>query len=78
MAYVAIEISSSKSIATLNDKCQNAGNPREALNKLIDLLSGIASGTEGEGVTVQVTVKDATSSISTSGTGSSQNSYTLS
>lgn len=74
MSYVVIEVSlPSLSIATLNDKCQSGGDRSDAINQVMNILSALAAGAEGG--TIQVTTRDTTSSISTSGSGSAQNSY---
>lgn len=78
MSFVAIELNiASHSIASLNAKLKQAdGNANGGLNELMNLLNGLAGGAI-DGV-VQVTVRDSTSSIATSGSGSTQVSYDLS
>lgn len=74
MAYLVIELSiPSLSIGTLNDKCQSSGDRADALNQAANALMALAAGAEGG--TVQVTTRDTTASVSTSGSGSLQKSY---
>ena len=73
--YLVIEVTSPDlSIADLNDKCHSAGNSKNALNKLIDYLGGISGGSYSG--TVKVVTKDASTTISTSGAGSTSETYT--
>lgn len=74
MSYVVIEVSvPGLSIATLNDKCQSSGDRSDALNQAMNILAALAAGAEGG--TVQVTTRDTTASVGTSGSGSLQKSY---
>lgn len=71
--YLAVEVNlTGKSIADLNDRCANSGNKHDVINGVINALMGLASGEAG---TVKVVVKDAASTINTSGSGSSSNTY---
>jgi len=77
-SYLAIEIhAGNKSIADLNQTVLNGGatKPEVVLNALINLVSSLQQG--GTTGTVQLTSKDSTSSITTSGSGSTQISLTL-
>lgn len=76
MAFVVIEIDvSGLSIGTLNSKVQRPTKPHAAVNELNDLLSGILNGSYD--ASVQVTTRDVTASITTSGSGSQQELYDL-
>ena len=76
MSYVAIELDIPQhSIATLNDKLQNSGNPHQAVNKLVDLVAAIAAGAVD--ASVKIVVKDASTTMNTSGTGSTSETYNL-
>ena len=76
MAYLDVEISvSNQSIADFNAKVQRAGKPHESVNNLINVLSALLNGSlDGS---IQITSRDSTASISTSGSGSQQESYTI-
>lgn len=78
MAYIVIEINSSNySIADLNAKSANGTlNAQQAVNGLQNLLNGIAGGASDG--TVKIVVKDAATTINTSGTGSTTVTYDLS
>lgn len=73
MAFLAIEIDTDTlSIADFNQRVLNGGATKAdvVMNALINLCASIQSGrTPG---TVQLTSKDVTSSITTSGSGSTQ------
>lgn len=73
MAYLTVEINSSKSIGTLNDQANASGNKQDVINGIINVLMGMAAGTDSG--TVKVVVKDAASTINTSGTGSTSVTY---
>lgn len=74
--YVVIEIDApNQSIANLNEKAQEAGKPHQAVNKLVNLLAAIAGGNID--ASVKVVVKDASTTINTSGTGSTSETYDL-
>lgn len=74
--YVVIEIDAPQhTIANLNEKSQNSGNPHQAVNKLVDLLAAITAGAVD--ASVKVVVKDAATTINTSGTGSTSETYNL-
>lgn len=74
MAYLTVEILSSKSIGTLNEQCNAPGNKHDVINGIINALAAMASGADAG--TVKVVVKDAASTINTSGTGSTSVTYT--
>ena len=74
MAYLTIEILSSKSIGSLNDQANAPGNKQDVINGIINVLAGMAAGTDNG--TVKVVVKDAASTINTSGSGSTSVTYT--
>lgn len=57
-------------IGDLNDKCINPGDKQDILNGVANLIMAMASHNQ-EG-TVQITSRDSTVSVSTSGTGSTQ------
>lgn len=76
MAFVCLVIEiPTDSITQLNSDIQRPGNPHEAVvqsrNELDALLAGAKDGL------VQITVRDTDPSISTSGSGSTQESYDL-
>ena len=75
MAYLVLEISiPGLSIADLNDKGGlNAGDKADAINQALNMLAAVNGGAQAG--TVQLTSRDSTSSISTSGSGSLQKSY---
>lgn len=76
MAFVVFELDiPAQSIANLNDRVQRPTNSREAVNLARNLLEAIVAGSVD--ASVQTTVRDTTSSISTSGSGSTQQSYNL-
>lgn len=76
MAYVCLVIEvPAASIAQLNSDVQRPGKPHEAVVQARNLLDGLLAGTkDGE---VQITTRDTDPSISTSGSGSQQESYNL-
>ena len=74
MAYLTIEVLSSKSIGGLNDQANAPANKQDVINGIINVLMGIAAGTDAG--TVKVVVKDAASTINTSGSGSTSVTYT--
>lgn len=77
MAYIVIEINASaKSIADFNAQCQNATNPHEAVSGCKNLLDAINGGAVD--ATVKVVTKDVATTIATSGTGSTSETYDLS
>lgn len=77
MAFIVIEINASLlSIESLNDKCQNATNGRDAINGCENLLNAIAGGVAP--ASVKIVTKDVSTTISTSGTHSVSNTYNLS
>lgn len=75
MAYLVVEISiPGLSIADLNDKGGLvAGDKADAINQALNVLNSVNAG--GQAGTVQITSRDTTSSIGTSGSGSTQKSY---
>lgn len=76
MAYVVIVINSpNHGIGTLNDKCQRAGNAHTALNLCADYLQAIVGGAVD--ASVVVTTRDSAPTVTTSGSGSAQNTYDL-
>lgn len=76
MAFVVIEIEvPAQGIPSLNDRSQSPTKPNDAVNLLCNLLDGIKGGTID--ASVQVTTRDVTASVTTSGTGSTQYSYNL-
>lgn len=71
--YLAVELNlTGKSIADLNDRCASSGNKHDSVNGVVNALMGLLAGEAG---TVKIVVKDAASTINTSGTGSSSNTY---
>lgn len=76
MAYVVIEINApGLSIAELNQKCHNSGNAHGAANLLSGLIAGIAGGAQD--ADLKVVTKDAATTINTSGSGSTSETYDL-
>lgn len=73
--FVTVELNLlGKSIADLNDKVYAPANKHDVINGVINALMAAASGAES--ATVKVVVKDAASTINTSGTGSTSETYT--
>lgn len=76
MSFVVIELNVPQlSIGTLNDKTQNPGNPHQAVNLLADLIGAIIAGAVD--ADVKVVVKDVSTTINTSGSGSTSQTYSL-
>ena len=76
MAFVVLVVEiPSKDIPELNAKLQRPTKPHQAVNQAIDLLAGLSGGTPNGAM--QVTVRDSDPSVSTSGSGSTQQSYNL-
>lgn len=75
MAHLVLVIDTSDSIANLNSKIHNAGNPREAVVNARNYLDAILGGAID--ASLQVTSRDTAPSVSTSGSGSQQESYNL-
>lgn len=75
MAYLTVEINCSKTINALNNACADAKTRQNAINGIVDVLMAMAAGTD-QG-SVKVVVKDAASTINTSGSGSTSNTYTI-
>lgn len=76
MAYLVIEINASgQSIADFNSAIQKPGKPHDAVNALLNLLNGVNGGNYP--ATVQVTSRSTTAGVSTGGSGSQQELYTL-
>jgi len=74
MAYVCYVISiPNETIGQLNADTQFPTNPDEMLNNAANLINALAGGAKN-GV-IQVTTRDTDPAISTSGSGSQQNSY---
>lgn len=74
MAILVIEIDAiGLQIADLNDKCLDSGDKQDALNGAANLLMAMASGNQSG--TVQLTSRDSSASVSTSGSGSEQKTY---
>lgn len=74
--YIAIEIDApQQTIATLNDKIQKPGNPHASVVGLKNLLQAILAGSVD--ASVKIVVKDAATTINTSGTGSTSETYNL-
>lgn len=84
MAVLTVVINASaETIANLTNKVMGVStgssdntNGEKALNNLINLLSGMAGGAAAS-ATVQMTTRDTDPSVATSGTGSTQLTYTL-
>lgn len=76
MAFIVLEIDvPGQGIAQLNASCQRPGKPHDAINACQNLLSAILGGSAD--ASVQVTTRDITASVATSGSGSQQNLYNL-
>lgn len=76
MAFLVIEIDvPANNIAELNSQVQRATKPYEAVALCRNYLDAILSGAID--ASVQVTSRDTTASVSTSGSGSQQESYNL-
>lgn len=75
MSYLVIEVSiPSLAIADINDKAGlTAGDKQDAINQAVNILMALNGGAQGG--TVQLTSRDTTSSIGTSGSGSTQKSF---
>lgn len=75
MAYIVIELSvPALSIADLNDKGGlNAGDKSDAVNQAMNVLAALNGGAQSG--TVQITTRDITASVATSGADSKQVSY---
>lgn len=74
MAYMVLVVNlPSDSIQNINDACQMPTKVEESIQGAIQLLIDIQAGTKA-GV-VQVTSRDSTVAVSTSGAGSQQNTY---
>lgn len=74
MAYLVLVINCpNNSIGDLNNRIQNPGNLNDPINKCGNLLSAIAGGKIA--ASVQATTRDTDPSVSTSGTGSTQDTY---
>lgn len=74
MAYVVLVIETpNDSIAQLNPQVQEPTKVRESINNCVNLLTAIEGGKKA-GV-VQATVRDSDPGISTSGSGSTQFTY---
>ncbi len=76
MAFIVLEIDvPASSIADLNAKCQRPTKPHDAINACQNLLSAILAGAAD--ASVQVTTRDVTAAVATSGSGSQQELYNL-
>jgi len=74
MAFVVLVIETpNDSIAQLNPQIQEPTKVDESINNCINLLTSIEGGLKA--ATVQVTVRDTDPSVSTSGSGSTQYTY---
>lgn len=73
MAHLVIVINSPDNISELNSKIQRVGSSPEALNNVANYINAINSANIS--ASVQVTVRDTDPSVSTSGSGSTQVSY---
>jgi hypothetical protein len=73
MAHLVIVINSPESISELNSKIQRKGSSPEALNNVANYISAINSANVS--ASVQVTVRDSDPAVATSGSGSTQESY---
>lgn len=76
MAFLVLELDvPGYSIAELNAKCQRPTKQQDAVNACRNLLDAICAGAVD--ASVQVTSRDTTASVSTSGSGSQQENYNL-
>lgn len=74
MAYLVLVINlPNDTIATLNDKTQFPTKVPESITGCINILTAIKGGLDA--ASVQVTTRDSSVSVSTSGSGSQQNTY---
>lgn len=74
MAYLVLVVNlPNDSIQTLNDNTQLPTKVDESINGCINVLTAIEGGLKAG--SVQVTTRDTDPSVSTSGTGSQQNTY---
>lgn len=75
MAYVVLVIEAPEhSIADLNDKLQR-GDAHEGVKACANYFKGALAGVND--ISVEVTTRDSDVAVSTSGTGSQQNTYNL-
>lgn len=76
MAFLVLEIDiPAQGIAQLNASCQRPTKPHDAVNACRNLLEAICAGAID--ASVQVTSRNVTASVSTSGSGSQQELYNL-
>jgi hypothetical protein len=75
MAYVVIEISTTDSIGNLNALLQEPTKAHEAVINARNLCDAIMGGNKP--CTFKVVVKDAATTINTSGSGSTSETYNL-
>lgn len=74
MAYIVFVVNCpNQSIQDLNNACQLPTKVQESIQGAINLLTGIESGTVA--ASIQVTTRDSTVSVSTSGAQSEQETY---
>lgn len=74
MAYIVLVVNCpNDSIAQLNAQVQRSGKVPESIENAAILLQSIEAGCKAG--SVQVTVRDTDPTVSTSGSGSTQNSY---
>lgn len=74
MAYLVLVINTpNDSIAQLNSEIQLPTKVDESINNCINILTAIEGGLKAS--SIQVTVRDTDPSVSTSGSGSTQNTY---
>lgn len=77
MSKIIIQIDSPETIYQLNDEVQEtSNNPQAAIQKIMNYLKGALVGSNN-GLSIQVTVRDTTVTVATSGTGSTQNTHTI-
>ena len=73
MAHIVIVINSPESISELNSKIQRVGSSAEALNNVANYINAVNSANVS--ASVQVTIRDTDPAVATSGSGSTQISY---
>jgi hypothetical protein len=77
MARVVLVIDSSdQTIGQLNGKLMDGADGHEAVKKLINYFKGVVGGTEKD-ITLEITTRDNDVVVSTSGSGSKQETHNI-
>jgi len=74
-ARLVLVITVNDSIDELNSSIHRTGKQREAVQNCINYLTGMGSGTKSG--TLQITTRDTDPAVTTSGSGSTQETHTL-